>query len=129
MLGEHDLLVVRALGIDDRIPVEALPGRHLDVVGEHPDHGESADDEDEQASQDHLCAGADLGAEEPEHDEDADDGIRDPHRQSASGQTEDREQDEGEGEPADQPADVVRGEEIGDGAGGLLRPDALDELP
>ena len=127
-LGDDDLLVVGALGDDDGVAVEALPRRHLDVVGEDPHDGEAADDEDEEAGEQDPGAAGHLGAEEPEDDEDADDGVGDADRERPLRQPEEGEEDEREGESADEAPDVVGGEEIGDGARGPLRPDALDEL-
>ncbi len=125
--GEHDLLVPGLRGEADLRAVQGVPGGPLDRAGEGRRGRE--DDQDEAAARPEQGAqpGGGLVAEQPEHHGGAGDGVDRPGDQRAGGLAEGGQDQEREGEAADQRADVVGGEQVGDGPPGVLPADALDQ--
>lgn len=112
--------------MDDRVPVQLLARRHLDVVGQDVHRGEHGQDGRDTAQQ----AGADdpprLAAEDPQDHPAPGDGVDRAHHQRALQLPEGGQEQQREAQPADERADVVRGEQVRDGAARLLPPDPLE---
>ncbi len=123
--GQHDLLVAAALGVHHRVTVELLAGGHLEVVGGHPRVPEKQADHDGGRAQRGPRPPAEFGAEHGEDERHTGDRVHRAHHERALELAEDRDQQEREGEPAEQRAHVVGGEQVGHRAARGLLPDAL----
>ncbi len=125
-LGQHDLLVGRALRHDDRGVVERLAGRDEELPGGGGREPERARHRDG-ARDDRPAGPARQGGAQQHDDADRRQQVDRRHDDRAADLAEDRQQQEREGQAAGERPDVVHGEQVRRRLARVLRPDPLQQ--
>ncbi|MDQ0715043.1 hypothetical protein QFZ55_004495 [Streptomyces luteogriseus] len=112
----------------DVLAVHRLPRGPFEVVDEDGGGGEDGEDEPVADQQQPPGPGGEVPPEQAEHQRAADDRVDRAGEQRAGQLPEERQQEEGEGEAADEGSDVVGGEQVGHRAARVLASDALDQF-
>jgi len=127
ILGDHDLLVGRALGSDDRIAEKRLACRDLEVVGE-PDPGAEEGEHRKGASDDRVSgATGQVVAKDHERQRQRAEHVDHADEHGASEQPDRGKQKERKGEPTEECPHIVEGEEVGDGFPGRSVADPIEQ--
>ncbi len=125
--GHHHLLDTGLHRDPRRGAVHRLPGGPFERRGQHHPRGEQREDQCVGGEQCPAGAAAQIAAEEPQHQHTPGHRV-DPAGEQRPGQLpEARQQQKGKGQTADERADIVRGEEVGDRAARVLPAHPLDQ--